>query len=164
MTEADSWHAVDAKLRELAPQDTQEQYRPLVFAFGYMLVHDEERRSEEGPFAPMIVTDQGQFPPPLADVVTADVDAWIAAAGALDDPIASSRLEDLLWERRIGDRPDLHARAAVDAYVELSANPDWPAIERVVGLVRALELGPICATRTGWGKSSAVASRWFART
>jgi hypothetical protein len=144
---ADDWLTVDTALRRSASEWHKDPVRPFVFAFGYMLVHDEERRAEEGPFAAAIVTQQGQFPPPLADIDQADVDAWRGAAEQLDDPIALSRLHDLLWERREGDRPDLHARAAVDAYVAISENPAWASIERVDCLTRALDLARSIADR-----------------
>lgn len=141
LTDADGWLAVETRLRESASdEDARKRVRPFVFAFGYMLLHDEERRAEEGPFGPIITTDQGQFPPAVADIDPADVEMWRRAADEIDAPIAVSRLRDLLWIRREAERPDRDARAAADAYIELTRNPSWHAIERVDCLTRALEL------------------------
>jgi len=140
---AEDWYVVGARLREATETDgdAREQALPFVFAFGYMLTRDEERRAEQGPFGPMIETDQGQFPPPVSDIEDAQVDAWREAIEALGNPIALARLHDLLWLRRANsERPDLDARAAVDAYREISHNKAWSSIDRVDCLTRALEL------------------------
>jgi hypothetical protein len=143
LADADDWLTVDIALRRSESEADRELVRPFVFAFGYMLVHDLERRAEDGPFAPELVTQQGQFPPPLHEIEQGDTDAWKAAVEQLDDPIALSRLHDLLWERRDGDRPDLHARAAIDAYITLSDNRGWASIDRVDCVTRALELARV---------------------
>jgi hypothetical protein len=154
---ANDWLTVDTALRRSTSEWHKDPVRPFVFAFGYMLVHDEERRAEDGPFAPALVTQRGQFPPPLTEIDQADIDAWQGAAEQLDDPTALSRLHDLLWERRDGDRPDLHARAAIDAYIVISENPAWASIERVDCLTRALELARSVADQ-GREKRSVVAA------
>lgn len=81
-----------------------------------------------------------RFPPALEDVEERDVDAWIEAADEVNDPVAASRLHDLLWERRAGQRPDTHARAAAKAYLSLSHESTWHAMERTRCVTRALEL------------------------
>ncbi len=140
LVEADSWLTVETNLRRAVPEGEEDGHRALVFAFGYMLYHEPQRRADEGPFAAAIVTDQGQFPPPLAEIAADDLETWEAAATEIDDPISRSRLHDLLWERRHGERPDMHARSAADAYVSVSENESWHRIERVDCLTRALEL------------------------
>src|SRR5215210_6123772 len=117
------WLEVRERLERLAPECEEETYRPFVFAFGYALIPQsgEDRRARAGgAFGPKNTVDGWQFPPPLAEIDDADVTAWQAAVEALDEPVALARLHDLLWERRAGPRPDLHARAAADAYVAIS--------------------------------------------
>jgi hypothetical protein len=142
MVDAEGWFAVKTKLAELTPDDGDpDEYRPLDSAFAYMLVHDEERQVEEGVFAPMFsAPDVGQYPPPLSELEEQDVDVWADAVEQIDAPVGLARLHDLLWERRHGDRPDLHARAAVYAYLVVSKYESWPAIERTWCLTRALQL------------------------
>jgi hypothetical protein len=65
---------------------------------------------------------------------------WHEASDELDSPVARARLRDLLWERRVVPRPDLHARAAADALLELVALEHWHVMERTTCLSRALEL------------------------
>jgi hypothetical protein len=137
------WLDVRQRLERLAPEGKEASYRPFVFAFGYALIpkSGEERRARAGgAFGPKNAVDGWQFPPPLAEVDDADVTAWQAVAEALDEPVALARLHDLLWERRARPRPDLHARAAADAYVEISGLKNWHPMQRTACVTRALEL------------------------
>lgn len=88
----------------------------------------------------MIAGEGWRFPPAIDDIEERDVEAWGDAVQAIDDAVARSRLADLLWERRAQPRPDLHARTACDALVELVERDDWHVMERARCLTRALEL------------------------
>lgn len=59
--------------------------------------------------------------------------------GVTDFPIVAARLHDLLWERRWGARADLHARAAIDAYLASAATVEED-LDRARDYCRALEL------------------------
>ena len=138
--EVAGWHEVESTLRGEIGEENEEILRPLVFAFGYMLLHDDERRRDEGPFAPAIVTDRGQYPPDLGQIDAGDIDAWRRAADGTDAPVIASRLRDLLWVAREGERPHAHAQAAIDAYLELSRSPTWPPVQQAYALSRAFDL------------------------
>ncbi len=113
----------------------------LVGAFYYMLypITEEAGREAWGPFAPVFEGPQGVFPPPLAKVEDRWLTLWADLAQASTSPVVRSRLHDLLWERRWGPRPDLHARQAIDSYVALNGS-SWTSVDRAFGLIRALEL------------------------
>lgn len=137
---ADSWLTVETTFRGAVPEGEEETHRAFVFAFGYMLVTEAERGDGDGALAPVWVAGEAQFPPAIRELDDADVERLCAATEELDDPIARSRLLDILWERRQGDRPDFHARGAADAYLDVSRNEDWGLIDRADCVTRALEL------------------------
>ena len=139
---AESWSAVSRALAAHDPEGLDDRLRPFVFAFGYTLFErSSDRRDRAGsPFGAMVSGDGWQFPQPLEEVSDDDVHAWGEAFEAIDDPVARSRLGDLLWERRAQPRPDLAAGGAADALLEVAAESGWHIMERVRCLSRALEL------------------------
>jgi hypothetical protein len=137
------WLEVRTRLERFTEKGAEERYRPFVFAFGYML-RERSRRARrergEGPFGSAMSQGDWQFPPPLEAIEHVDVEAWQAAVEELDDNVSSARLNDLLWERKASERPDLNARAASDAYLSVSNYGHWHWVERSTCLTRALEL------------------------
>lgn len=137
------WHRVERSFREALDEDAGEDARPVVWAFGYMLVgrRREEPRERSGVFAPMIVWENGaSFPPPLVEIETDAAPIWADYAEATEDyPLAASRFHDLLWVIRFGDRAVDHARAAIDAYLELGEIVQ--TMDLVDCISRALEIG-----------------------
>lgn len=142
LEQADEWHDVERCFREGLGSDEDDDARAVVWAFGYMLVggRREEARERSGVFAPIIVlTDGSSFPPPLAAVQDDAAPVWAAYAEALDDhPLGASRLRDLLWVARFGDRPVEHAQAAIDAYLNLAETME--TMNLVDCLSRAIEI------------------------
>lgn len=140
---ADSWFAVYDRLRDAVPEGEENRYRALVWAFGYDLISptDVARREREGtPFGALFEFQTGRLPPRLGDVPDEDVDVWVDAFDAFDDPRLRSRIGDLLWERRVEPRYDLKARGACDALLALGDDDSWNDMQSTDGLVRALEL------------------------
>lgn len=137
------WHRVERCFREALDEDAGEDARPVVWAFGYMLVgrRKEEPRERSGVFAPMIVWENGaSFPPPLAEIEDDAAPIWADYAKATEDyPLAASRFHDLLWVVRFGDRAVDHACAAIDAYLELGEIVE--TMDLVDCISRALEIG-----------------------
>lgn len=141
LQDAKDWHDVERRLREMTPAEEVLEARPLVWAFGYMLIEprSEEKRQVAGsPFGPMIAWENAQFPPRVEDIEPNTLDAWEQYAGVTTDPVALARFHDLLWVRRHGDA-HLHARVAIDAYLALAVG-SWVPIQRAFSAVRALEL------------------------
>jgi hypothetical protein len=139
---ADDWYKVERCFQEHIDDDDIEDARPVVYAFGYMLVgaRRDELRDRRGIFAPRIEWDNGAaFPAPLDEIPGEMLAVWASyRESTADDPVAGSRLNDLLWVRRFGDSPVSFARAAVDAYLELGER--WHGMNLVECLSRALEI------------------------
>jgi hypothetical protein len=144
LTGASSWFSVYDALQPLVPKGAEERYRPLIWAFAFDLLGPEEveRREREGSAfgAMMEFGEEGRIPPKLAEVPEGTTEVWAEAYEAVSEPRLRARLGDLLWEARVEPRPDLKARSAVEALVELSETEDWEPMESTDGLVRALEL------------------------
>jgi hypothetical protein len=138
--DASTWAQVAAALREEIESHDGDALRWLIWAFEFGLdAWHAGGPSDMGPFVPMLgFNDGSSYPPALAAIDEPTLTVWADAAGT-DGPVIASRLNDLLWERRWGDQPHLHARAARSAYMEL-ARGTWDAIYRAECLVRALQL------------------------
>jgi hypothetical protein len=79
------------------------------------------------------------FPAPLAEIEEEMLDLWGVYADATGDlPLAASRLNDLLWVRRHGERPAHRARAAFDGYMALAESAE--TMDLVDCLLRAIEI------------------------
>jgi hypothetical protein len=139
---ATDWYDVESCLRQHVADDEIEDGRPLVYAFAYMLTtaRSEDRRNGSVVFAPQAEwANGGSFPEPLEGISDEMLGLWQQYADALaDDPIAASRLGDLLWVRRHGERRAEHARSAVDSYLGLSSR--WVEMGVVDTVARALEI------------------------
>lgn len=139
---ASEWHRVERCFREELDDDADEDARPVVWAFGYMLVgrRREEPRERSGIFAPMIVWENGaSFPPPLDTVGNEVAPVWAQyAEGTASFPLAASRLHDLLWVLGFGERAVDHAHAAIDAYLKLGATME--KMDLVDCISRAIEI------------------------
>jgi hypothetical protein len=127
-------------LQAEAGEPGQDPIGALIGAFNYDLVgsRNKDRRQQHGVFAPMIEWDRGQFPPPLGEVDEDTLMVWAEVADRIEAPLVVSRLNDLLWERKFGARPDERARSALDAYLAMR-DSDEPMVGPDA-LIRALEL------------------------
>lgn len=144
---AEDCHAVERCFREKVADEEVEDAKALVWAFAYMLVgrRREEPRERSGVFAPQWEMGGQTFPPPFEELPEEVMPLLALYAPELDsDPLAASRLHDLLWVAREGEAPVDHARRAADAYLQRSAEPgpaeDFRAMDLVDGLSRALEI------------------------
>lgn len=123
LQDADDWYAIERCFREPVADDEIDDARPIVFAFGYMLVTDRKEQLQEhsGIFAPQFVIQGAIFPAPLSEIPEEMLPLWAAYAEVTNDlPLAASRFNDLLWVRRYGERAVDHAAAAIDAYLTLA--------------------------------------------
>jgi len=112
---------------------------PLASAFDYMVIHrSDERFEQHGPFAPMLETATGQYPPPLRELPDETVSLWEKLSSLVTHPYLKARLHDLLWERRWSDRPDRHASSAIESYLEL--RDEASGLEYADALMRAAEI------------------------
>jgi hypothetical protein len=142
VAEAGSWEEIRASLQAHDPDGEDLRLRPFVFAFSYRL-HERFTSTREragGPYGAMMAGEGWSFPPPLADLEDADVDAWREALAEIEHPVVQARLGDLVWQRRSRPDPHLAASAAVDGLLALAADERWRPMERAHFLSRALEL------------------------
>lgn len=140
----DDWHSVESCFREGIDQENDDEVmdaRPIVWAFGYMLVagRREDLRERVGVFGAQWEMGGSVFPPSLAEVDDETLDLWAQYADATKEHShATSRLNDLLWVRRYGERPADRARAAFDGYLALAESAT--SMELVDCLQRAVEI------------------------
>src|SRR5665811_546802 len=141
---AEDWHSVESCFRKKIDTDNGEDVedaRPIVQAFGYMLVASrrEEIRERAGVFGAQFEMSGQVFPTPLKDIDEDTVAIWaVYAAETKAFPLAGSRLNDLLWVRRHGEPPVDHARTAFDGYLALAESAS--GMELVDSLQRAIEI------------------------
>jgi len=139
--QASHWVSIGDFLKQHV-QSRDDPLVPFLFAFLYYYVEPfhEEIRLQRGPFAPFWEFANGAtYPPPLESLPDEFLTAWENVVSETSHPVLASRLNDLLWVLKRGERPDLHARAAISAYIELSRGT-WDGIYRTECLTRALEL------------------------
>jgi hypothetical protein len=136
------WHRVERCFREGLPANEEvDDARPIVWAFGYMLVASrrDELRERVGVFGAQWEIGGSVFPPPVAEIGPEILDLWDTYAGATGDlPLAASRINDLLWVRRHGERLADRARAAFDGYMALAESAT--TMDLVDCLLRAVEI------------------------
>lgn len=127
-------------LEKEAGEPGEDPVGALICAFNYDLVSERnaERRQQHGVWAPIVEWDGNQFPPPLCDISEDWLTMWLQVADRSDSPVVVARLNDLLWDRRFGDRPDERARRAIDSYLALRDLKE-PMVASDA-LIRALEL------------------------
>ncbi len=138
---ASALHETSAALRASWTDQEPDPAEPFIWAFDYHYLESSQRlaRGASGPWGPMLEMDGRIWPPPLPTVADEHLAAWADAAAALSDlPLGAARLHDLLWERRWGERPDLHARSAVDAYTALI--PESESLDSAHHIARSMEL------------------------
>jgi hypothetical protein len=79
--------------------------------------------------------------PSVLDTVDSDtalLPTWRAIFDASSHPVIRARLGDLLWTLKHGPRPDLVARAAIDAHLELAEI--WEGLAAMDAVARSIDL------------------------
>ncbi len=124
-------------LQQAAGEPGKDPIGPLICAFNYDLVspRNSDRRGQHGAFAPIVEWDGHQFPPPLGEIDDEWLTTWAEVADRGEMPVVLARLNDLLWERKLGERPD---QRAIDSYLAMRESKE-PMVAPDA-LVRALEL------------------------
>ena len=120
-----------------------DELAPFVAALGYHFIeqsHDQLRDRAEGAFGAAMEFDNKRFPPTIKSLPETILSEWNEVVEATSSPVLLARLHDLLWVARHSERPDLHARAASDSYLEIIQATSWHVMDQVDCLSRALEL------------------------
>jgi hypothetical protein len=134
LASADKLSQVRDELRKVAGPCDEDPIWSSIAAFSYQYV--SPARSQEhgiqGPYATLFQYADGVYPERLPEVTETVLDEWNSTAAHITHPAGLARLNDLLWERHHRPRPDLHARAAIAAYLALSEISAWWDIERAL--------------------------------
>ena len=123
------WTLLTRRVKGDLPGIGEQVAEAIQLALNYMLTSRSRDawRPGYGPYVPVFEFDDWIVAPPLDRVPARIVTEWVELAGACSSPAAVARFTDLLWLLRHQPRPDLRARAAIAAYLELTAWP--PAVD-----------------------------------
>lgn len=136
------WYELSRVLHSAGEARGSEPLRMLSLAFVYDLVppnQDDRRATAGSPYASMVESEAGAFPPRPGDVVDEVLAVWQSADEAIDDPIVQARIGDLLYVAR-GKQAHDHGRSGAAALVELAQSREWPALDRAECMARAIEI------------------------
>lgn len=132
-SKAASFHDVADALKHRVGERDDDVHR-LQQAFEFFLKHEDGRSR----FEPMLgFKDGNTYPAALREIDTATVELWKEVEPHATEPAGCARLNDLLFECRVGNGRD-RAEASIAAYLELSAR--WLPVQSIHLLPRALEL------------------------
>lgn len=137
-----TWLALSHALEAEAKAQGGEGLRMLSIAFVYDLIdpsHEGRRTIAGGPYATMLESEVGTFPPRPTEVIDEVRSLWRSATGVVDDPIVRARIGDLLYVAE-GKRAHADGRAGARELVRLAGLAEWSAIDRAVCLSRAMEV------------------------
>lgn len=140
---ATSAYEVEQGLRRLIPEGQESEFQWVVAAFGYVYISQgrpDWREREQGVYGAMMEFANGRFPPLLREIDDEMIEQWADLYERVDLPIVRSRVGDLLWIRRHGERPDVYARGAAEGTLELATSAKAADIDLVDVLERGLEI------------------------
>ena len=151
---ARDWFQLADLIRNHPLAGEDDSFRSLVLPFDYLFVEPEltNRREQYGCYSPMIEFTDSAYPAPLATIAGEILEFWARIAESSHHPLVRSRLHDLLWERRNGQRPDLHARAAIEDYLALASVVKIDDLDEATDLLRALELAALIGDQSQQSK------------
>lgn len=125
----------------LAPDD---DLLPFQYAFDYVLVNEnfEKGNKVTNVFHPIVEFSNGQvYPPSIESLNSAIYTNWELVFVSAKHPIIKSRLGDLLWIIKWGDKPYKFAISALGSYFEIAeSNDNWDDLDKIICLIRGLSL------------------------
>jgi hypothetical protein len=134
------WNVAAVEVRRFNT-DGDKRLEALEHAFDYNLVVQEgDRKDQHGPLAPLMEGDGRTYPAVVNAAPDEHLRIWAEAHERIENSLVRSRLGDLLWLRRYGDKPHLFARSAISAYRVLAADGSWQPVVQADCLQRALQL------------------------
>jgi len=136
------WLELARALEAAADVHGSDGLRMLSLAFVYDLVdpaREGRRATAGGPYASMLESDAGAFPPRPADVVGEVRAVWRACRDGVNDPIVGARLGDLLYVAA-GKEAYEDGRSGARALVDLGRASEWAALDRALCMARAMEV------------------------
>jgi hypothetical protein len=142
LTGRPSWLELARALEETANATEAEALRMLSLVFVYDLVgprQDARRAAVGGPYASMIESKDGIYPPRPAEVLEEVRLVWRSAREHIDDPIVDARVSDLLYVAE-GKAAHEEGRRAARGLAELAGEPDWEVMDRATCMARSIEI------------------------
>lgn len=138
---SNDWHSFGTELKLIAKEKDSSCLIDFVYSFHYMLVEQRnfEYYEQFGPLAPMITLQDRAYPPPLELISEDTLNNWKEVLAISKNPLICSRLSDLLWIRKWGDKAYFFAQKAVDSYLDLSKGI-LNRLENPAALTRALNI------------------------
>ncbi|HJZ37535.1 MAG TPA: DUF4209 domain-containing protein, partial [Solirubrobacterales bacterium] len=142
LTGRPGWLDLARALEDAANAGGSEALRMLSLAFVYDLVspqHDSRRAAAGGPYASMMETEDGMYPPRPADVLDEVRSVWRSARERVEDPIVGARVSDLLY---VADGRSAHAdgRRAAREFAELTQEVGREPLSRAGCMARSIEI------------------------
>lgn len=133
------WFELAEKIKSREATDPQLLKINQAYYYDLSLKNDGYRWEEFGTYAPMVEFQEGSFPPRLDQLPQDTLTAWLEIFPYVNQPLAKSRLADLLWIKKASDSPITYANIAIESYLELAENK-IEELEIPISLGRALEL------------------------
>jgi hypothetical protein len=136
------WLELARALEEAGNARGSEALRMLSLVFLYDLIsphHDARRATVGGPYASMMETEDGTYPPRPADVLEQVRSVWRSALERVEDPIVGARVSDLLY---VAEGRSAHAdgRRAAGELAELAQEAEREPLSRAVSMARSIEI------------------------
>lgn len=142
LTGRPSWLEFARALESEANSHESEALKMLSLAFVYDLVsptQDARRSTAGGPYASMIESEVGVFPPRPGEVIDQVRSVWRSARDGVDDPIVRARICDLLYVAE-GKTAHKDGREGARGLASLATESEWRAMDRAVCIARSIEV------------------------
>lgn len=137
--EASEVFDIGQRLRKPQPDDPAVP-DVLHWPFAYeLLITGDPRTSDQGPYDVLMARGDRTYPPYLHEIADEILDLWDAILNHSTHPFVVSRLADLLWIRRHGQRPYDYAVQACRSLVDTTHSIPEP-IRRIELLQRAASI------------------------
>ena len=133
LTGRPSWLELARALESEASTHESEPLKMLSLAFIYDLVsptQDARRSTAGGPYASMIESDVGVFPPRPGEVVDEVRSVWRSARDAIDAPIVRARICDLFYVAE-GKVAHEDGRRSAQELAKLATESGWSEPDQV---------------------------------
>lgn len=161
LTGRPEWSDLARSLEEAADARSSDALRMLSLAFVYDLIpsrDDARRLNAGGPYASMMETRDGIYPPRPVDVLEEVRSVWRSAREAADDPIVGARVSDLLY---VGEGRSAHVegRRAARELADLAGEADREPLGRAACMARSIEVSVELNDREGLAEVLEIADR-----
>lgn len=161
LTGRPEWLDLARALEEAANAMGSEALRMLSLVFVYDLIsphHDARRATVGGPYASMMETEDGIYPPRPAEVLEEVRSVWRSGRERVEDPIVGARISDLLY---VAEGRSAHAdgRRAARELGELAQEAEREPLSRAVCMGRSIEILVELNDREALGEVLEVADR-----